>query len=442
MARFFKPEVKKIDPKHLDLQIIRFDHHGDGIAFIGKKPVFVAGALPNETVRVQLIEDKRQFARGKLIKVLQPAENRVAPRCQHYGQCGGCNMQHLTHASQCAYKQQALNELVDKFMQAAKPTVPAGALVAEPWHYRRRARLSVKLDKAGLLHFGFRKRNSAEIVSIRDCPVLAQSLNALLTPLSSLLSAFQAKRAIGHIELAHADNALQLLVRTTQKLPKADEQLLVKFCTEHALHLYLKQMDEPAQRFADEAAYYQYENLRIEFEPQDFIQINGAINQQMVATALQWLSPAANERVLDLFCGLGNFSLPLAARCGEVIGVEGVAEMVERATANAKRNGLDNARFFHSDLSKPITESDENNVWADLHYDKILLDPARAGALEAMPWIARAGATKIVYVSCHAATLARDSQVLLENGYKLKELTMLDMFAHTAHLEAMALFTK
>ncbi|MGL5291328.1 MAG: 23S rRNA (uracil(1939)-C(5))-methyltransferase RlmD, partial [Vibrionaceae bacterium] len=196
------------------------------------------------------------------------------------------------------------------------------------------------------------------------------------------------------------------------------------------------------QRFCRETAYYQHDDLQLAFEPQDFIQINGEINRQMVATALEWLSPAAHERVLDLFCGLGNFSLPLAARCGEVIGVEGVAEMVARATDNAKRNGLDNARFFHGDLSKPVTKSDENNVWSSLRYDKILLDPARAGALEAMAWVARSGATKIVYVSCHAATLARDSQVLLENGYKLKELTMLDMFAHTAHLEAMALFTK
>ncbi len=436
MAQFFKPQQKKTNTKHCEYQVLRLDHQGDGIAFIDKKPVFIAGALPNEKVLAQLTEDKRHYGRARLIKVLTPCASRSTPFCQHYKSCGGCHLQHFEHKAQLEAKKESLNQLMDKF--AGVKIAQSPEIIGQSLGYRRRARLSVKLDKKEGLQIGFRQRASNEIVNITDCPVLAPSLNQLLTPIATLLSSLRGRRIIGHVELVAADNGVVFLLRTIKKLHLEDLERLKQFCIEKAIIFYLEQGDEAPVLLVGESPFYQLESLKLDFEPKDFIQINAKVNEQMVAQALAWLSPEKTDSVLDLFCGLGNFSLPLAQKAGEVVGVEGVAEMVTRASENARLNKFTNVTFHHANLE----EISRTALWAEKKYDKILLDPARAGAQGVMPYIAKSKASRVVYVSCNLATLARDSQVLLEKGYRLARLGILDMFPHTGHVESMGLFIR
>ncbi len=268
--------------------------------------------------------------------------------------------------------------------------------------------------------------------------MLSTELNALLPDLYTLLDGLRGRRIVGHVELVASDAGRVLLVRTTKKLHEDDVQRLTAFAEQNSLIFYLQQEDDAASRVCGEQPFYSLGNQALAFEPQDFIQVNADINEKMIAQALDWLALDDNDTVLDLFCGLGNFSLPLAAQVKSVVGIEGVEEMVSRATDNAARNALSNARFYHANLELDPAET----VWGKESHNKILLDPARAGALGVMPYVAQSGAERVVYVSCNPATLARDSQVLLENGYKLARLGMLDMFPHTGHLESMALFVK
>ncbi len=437
MARFFKPEKKKsLDTKHKSLKVERLDHQGDGVAFEGKKPVFIAGALPGEEVLAQLTEDKRQFARAKLIKVVSPSAKRVTPFCKLYRQCGGCNLQHLDHDAQIAAKQDTLSQLMKKF--ASAELVQDAPVISRGEGYRRRARLSVKVSKSGELEMGFRQRSAKDIVTVKHCPVLDAKLDALLPPLYDVINALRGRRIIGHIELVDANAEGVLLVRAVKHLHDEDVSRLQSFADEHALTFYLQQGDDETQRLRGEMPAYGLDDLTLSFEPQDFIQVNANINEQMIAQSLEWLALEPTDKVLDLFCGLGNFSLPMAKHAASVVGVEGVDAMVQRASDNAQRNALTNAEFYHANLELDAKDTS----WGKKRYSKILLDPARAGALGVMPYVAQSRAERVVYVSCNPATLARDSQVLLENGYTLARLGMLDMFPHTGHLESMALFVK
>lgn len=437
MARFFKPQKKKtLDTKHKALSVVRLDHQGEGVAFDGKKPVFVAGALPGEEVVVQLTEDKRQFARARLIKVVKASAERIKPFCRHYGVCGGCNLQHLGHEAQIEAKQATLSQLMKKF--ASADLAQDAPVVSKPLAYRRRARLSVKVSKQGELEMGFRQRSANDIVTVTDCPVLNAELNALLPGIYSLLDGLRGRRIIGHIELVDSDAGRVLLVRATKLLHDEDTRCLKAFAEEHNLVLYLQQADSEAVRLTGQQPAYSIGGQTLAFEPQDFIQVNADINEKMIAQALDWLALDESDKVLDLFCGLGNFSLPLAEKVTSVVGIEGVEEMVARASQNALNNNQSNARFYHANLELDAADT----VWGKEQYNKILLDPARAGALGVMPYVAQSGAERVVYVSCNPATLARDSQVLLENGYQLVRLGMLDMFPHTGHLESMALFVR
>ncbi|MFD2178689.1 23S rRNA (uracil(1939)-C(5))-methyltransferase RlmD [Veronia pacifica] len=437
MARFFNPQKKKtLDTKHKALKVERLDHHGDGVAFINKKPVFIAGALPGESVVAQLTEDKRQFARARLIKVTDPAEERVDPFCPHYSDCGGCNLQHLKYDSQVESKRQTLSQLMTKF--AGDTTEQAPASVSSDSGYRRRTRLSVRVDKDGKLLMGFRQRNSNAIVAVSDCAVLKPSINQLLPELFQCLDALKGRRVLGHIELVEAEQGIVLLVRTVKPLNPSDKSALNAFVDRHSLVFYLHEGDQTPIRLKGDAPSYPVDALSLQFEPTDFIQVNPDINHKMVAQAIDWLDVKETDHVLDLFCGLGNFSLPLARRAASVVGIEGVEFMVQRATENAERNQIDNACFYHANLEEGAEKTD----WGNRHYQKILLDPARAGAAGIMPFVAQSGAEKIVYVSCNPSTLARDSQQLLNKGYILAQLGMVDMFPHTGHLESMALFVK
>ncbi|MGD8115895.1 MULTISPECIES: 23S rRNA (uracil(1939)-C(5))-methyltransferase RlmD [unclassified Vibrio] len=438
MARFFQPKKKtQLNTKHQSLTIEKLDHHGAGMAYQNNKPIFIEGALPGEQVLAQLTESKSKFARAKLIKIQQPSQQRIEPFCAHYHECGGCNMQHLSSAAQQEYKQQTLSQLMSKFAgQSIELDAP---ILGDSQSYRRRARVSIKLNKkTRQLEFGFRKKNSQDIVNVTHCPVLDTELDALLAPLYSLLRGFSNQENIGHLELVKGDNTNVIVLRHLKPLKAQDQQALEDFAQQQGAALYLMPESDQLNRVVGESAHYREAGVTIPFEPNNFIQVNQKVNQAMVQQAITWLELTAQDRVLDLFCGLGNFSLPIAKQVMSVVGVEGVDVMVEKAASNAQFNQIDNASFYQANLEQDVS----GQLWAAEKFDKILLDPARAGASGIIEQISALGASRVVYVSCNPATLARDSQSLLSQGYRLQKLGMLDMFPHTSHLESMALFVK
>ncbi|BDR12447.1 23S rRNA (uracil(1939)-C(5))-methyltransferase RlmD [Vibrio sp. STUT-A11] len=438
MARIFQPKKKtQLNTRHQQVHVERLDHHGAGIAYLKRKPLFIDGALPGEEVVTQLVEEKSKFARGKLIKILQPSDTRAEPFCPHYHECGGCDLQHLDYDQQLTHKQQTLRQLMRKF--AGSDIELDAPVLGEQRQYRRRARVSLLVDKkTRQLHFGFRKKQSKQIAQVTDCPVLAPQLNILLPEIYAELKQFKKPEQLGHVELVLGDNGPCITLRHMSNLTEPEVEALVKLAERHSATLYLMPQTDQLDLVTGETPFYEEAGVKVPFTPNNFIQVNQAVNQKMVAQAIQWLDPQDCDRVLDLFCGLGNFSLPIAKLAKYVVGIEGVAEMVEKATNNASLNQINNAQFYHANLEQDF----DGQVWAAEKFDKVLLDPARAGASGIIDQVSALGAQRVVYVSCNPATLARDSQSLIEQGYKLTKLGMLDMFPHTSHLESMALFEK
>ncbi|MCS6257906.1 23S rRNA (uracil(1939)-C(5))-methyltransferase RlmD [Shewanella baltica] len=446
MAQFFKakPNSSKQLSAKLSLSVNQLDHLGAGIAQHQGKVVFIPGALPDETVTVQLTEQKKNYARAKLIKVDTPSSERVEPECPHYHTCGGCDLQHMSLSGQREHKEVALLDIMAKFAGAEGGTL-SPALTGEGWHYRRRARLATLFDKnTKHLSLGFRAASSSNVVPISQCQVLAKPLSDLIVPFAKLLNQLSAKASLGHLELIAADNGHFAVLRITKALNDKDLAKLSAFAEQHLIHICLQDNEGQFQGVGAELVLPVYQLLddkvesdavSLSFTPGNFVQVNGQINKAMVAQAMDWLAPAPDERILDLFCGMGNFSLPLAKMGADVIGVEGVAEMVTQARVNAKANNLDKLTFYHGDLSADLSLE----PWMG-KIDKLLLDPARAGAFESLQWLKKMKPRKVVYVSCNPASLARDSAVLLERGYRLQQLGLIDMFPQTHHIEAMALF--
>ncbi len=422
--------------------IERFDHQGAGIAYQNNKPIFVDGALPGEQVVVHITEQKSKFFRGQLIKIQQPSPNRIEAFCPHYQTCGGCNLQHVDHQQQIELKQQSLTQLMKKF--AGEKLQLQAPIVSPSLAYRRRARISLKFDpKQAQLQFGFRQKNSQQIVNLDHCPVLVDELNVLLTPLQTTLAKFSQPKQLGHVELAFDGQHSAVLLRYTAQLTADEQQALIEFAQAQQVTMYwLTNSGQLQCLFGDKLQCIETGHV-IPFLPTDFIQVNQSVNQKMVEQALEWLDLSSSDRVLDLFCGLGNFSFALAECVDTVVGVEGIAAMVDSAKCNAELNNIDNIEFYQADLEQlQWLNGQASMLWARQQFDKILLDPARAGASGVIDNIARLGAKAVVYVSCNPATLARDSQSLSQQGYQLQKLAMLDMFPHTSHLESMALFIK
>ncbi|MGQ7957126.1 23S rRNA (uracil(1939)-C(5))-methyltransferase RlmD [Pseudomonas sp. SP16.1] len=425
--------------KKQQVSIERLAGDGRGIAFDGGRTWFVSGALAGERVEARVLAARSQTVEARAERILEPSAARRQPPCAHAGRCGGCNLQHMPHADQLALKQRTLAEQLAR-LGGVQPDEWAAPLVGPEFAYRRRARIAVRWDaKARRLDVGFRAEASQEIVAIDDCAVLVQPLQPILRGLPALLRQLGKPQALGHVEL-FSGSAEALLLRHTAPLAAADLALLRAFCAEHRAQLWLHGEGEPQ---ADEAGAelgfaLQRWQLRLAYRPGDFVQVNGPVNEAMVAQALDWLAVRPGERVLDLFCGLGNFALPLARQAGEVVAVEGVEAMVARAAANAAGNGLGNAHFFRADLSKPLADE----AWARGGFSAVLLDPPRDGALQAVRGMTQLGARRLVYVSCNPTTLARDAAELMQQGYRLRRAGILDMFPQTAHVEAMALFEK
>lgn len=423
--------------------IAALNHDAEGVVR-DAKTVFVPGALPAERIRFRRVRRHRQHDEGELLEIIEASSERVTPRCAHFGICGGCAMQHLAPEAQLRVKQNELAENLQRIGKVA-PGRWLEPLAGPVWQYRRRARLGAKyVAKRGRVLVGFRERQKPYIAALSRCEILAPPVDDLIEPLSTLLTGLRAREFIPQIEVAVADNVVVLVFRNLVELDAADREALAAFGVSRNLRVYLQPggMDTIAP-LEGERATLEYrmpeQGLRFEFQPTDFVQVNGAINRALVAQAVALLEVAPTHRVLDLFCGLGNFTLPLAQRAAEVVGIEGEAGLVARARHNAAINGIGNAHFHVANLA----EADGGAAALAARFDRILLDPPRAGAIEVLPRLAALGATRMVYVSCHPGTLARDLGVLChEHGYRLEAAGVIDMFPHTTHVESIAVLEK
>ncbi|MEZ3500580.1 23S rRNA (uracil(1939)-C(5))-methyltransferase RlmD [Pantoea sp. KPR_PJ] len=436
MAQFYSAKQRVTTKQRITVTVDELDPFGQGVARHQGKTLFISGALPGERAEVRLVEEKRQYARGKATLLLSTSPERVTPRCPHFTRCGGCQQQHAAEPLQQRSKAAALSRMLS---QAAQRTVAVDDVLAGPaWGYRRRARLGLQWQpKTRELQMGFRQEASNDLVAIRECPILTPELEALLLPLRDCLSALRAASRLGHVELVQADNGPLMVLRHLEALHQEDREKLERFSHDNHLMLFLDN-GETLEKVRGETPFYHSCNVPLTFSPQDFIQVNDAVNQQMVAQAIAWLDLQPEDRVLDLFCGMGNFTIPVGKFVQNVVGVEGVAALVRQAEYNAQLNNLKNVRFFQHNLEEDVTRQ----PWAAQGFNKVLLDPARAGAAGVMAHVAKLAPERVVYVSCNPTTLARDSQTLLSAGYHLERVAMLDMFPHTRHLESMVLFSK
>ncbi|MDQ1341843.1 MAG: rRNA (uracil1939-C5)-methyltransferase [Pseudomonadota bacterium] len=436
--------MKRISAAPEEADIVDLSHEAKGVARIDGKTVFVADALPGERVVLRRVGRHRNFDEAALETVLRPSADRVVPACPHYGTCGGCALQHLAPAAQLAFKQAQLLENLARLggVEPGRVIEPLTGLV---WGYRRRARLGVKyVARKGRVLVGFRERSAPYVADLRECRVLAPPADRLLEPLAALVGELSIGARVPQVEVAVAGSDCALVLRVLDSPTAADLDRLRSFERVQRVRVYL-QPGGPATvaPLTPNLAPLRYElgrfGLVIEFEPTDFIQVNATLNEAMVARAVEMLEPQSSSHVLDLFCGLGNFSLPLARAAAEVVGVEGDAGLVSRAERNALRQGVSNVRFHAADLAKPTAWS----AWPARRYDRVLLDPPRAGAREVLPIVGGCGAARVVYISCHPGSLARDAGILVrDHGFRLVAAGVMDMFPHTTHVEAMALFDR
>lgn len=431
-------------PVEVDLEIVDLSHDGRGVARHEGKAVFVDGALPGERVRVERTRRARHHDEARTVEVIRASPDRVVPRCAHFGTCAGCTLQHLAPHAQIRAKEKSLIENLAR-IGGVEPASVLPPLMAEPWGYRRRGRLSVRyVERKGRTLVGFREGNGRFVAELDACPVAHPAVGGRIRVLASLIDGLDARREIAQIEFAVGDGPACFVFRNLVALGEADRARLIDFARAEGVIVMLQPggIDSvtPLKPPSVELTFsLPRHGITLAFAPLDFIQINAAINEAMIDRAIELLAPAPTDRVLDLFAGLGNFTLPLARRAAKVIGVEGESGLVARARANAARNGLDHVEFHQADLF-----ADQRDApWARADWDLVLLDPPRAGAEMIVSNWPRRGARRVVYVSCHPASLARDAGVLVHrHGYRLAAAGVMDMFPHTGHVESIALLER
>lgn len=430
----------------LVLEVESLDNEGRGVAHVDGKVVFVEGALPGERITYSVFRKRPSYDQAQLLTVISASPNRVEPRCRHFGVCGGCAMQHVDHGAQVAAKQRVLEENLARIGKA-KPERVLPPIYGIPWGYRQRARLSVRyVQKKGRLLVGFHEKKSSFVADMQTCEILPANISALLEPLRQMIDQLSIRERLPQVELAIGDAVTVLVLRILEPLSAADEALLRRFADDHNIQFWLQSKGpETAKPFypldAPALAYRLPDfDLTMPFRPTEFTQVNPAMNRVLVKQAIDLLDPQPGERIADLFCGLGNFSLAIAHRGAHVIGVEGSQGLVKRAVENAAYNGLSaNTEFRVADLFK-VTPADMSALG---HLDRMLIDPPRDGAIEVVKSLGNDAPKRIVYVSCNPATLARDTSVLVhDRGYRLIAAGVVNMFPHTAHVESMALFER
>jgi 23S rRNA (uracil1939-C5)-methyltransferase len=427
-----------------ETDITDLTHDGRGVAHVNGKAVFVTGALAGERVRARFSGKHRHYDEAIVEEVLQASPDRVTPRCAHFGVCGGCALQHLSPEAQIAAKQRVLLENFERIGKVAPDSI-LPPLTDSPWGYRRKARLSVKfVEKKGRVLVGFRETNGRYVADIARCETLLPAVGERIADIAALIETLDGKRDIPQIEIAVGDDIAALVFRHLHPLSEHDRTALIEFGRRMQLAIFLQPggIDSVAALWPESAQLSfrlpKYD-VELEFKPLDFVQVNAGMNRAMIDHALGLLDPQRSDRVLDLFCGLGNFTLPLARRAAHVTGVEGEVGLVRRAGENAQRNGIANAQFFAADLA-----ADQRDApWARADYDLMLLDPPRSGAEAVLEYLPRKSVRRLVYVSCHPASLARDAGILVHrHGFRLRASGVMDMFPHTAHVESIAVFER
>ncbi|NNM61082.1 MAG: 23S rRNA (uracil(1939)-C(5))-methyltransferase RlmD [Steroidobacteraceae bacterium] len=427
-----------------EVDVVALSHDGRGIARIDGKAVFIAGALPGERVIIEVVKRRRRMDEAGLLEVLVASKDRVVPRCAHFGLCGGCSLQHLSSDAQVEAKQAQMLEDLAR-IGGVSPARVLAPLRGPAWGYRRRARLGVRyVHKKGRVLAGFRERDKPYLADLARCEVLIGEFATLPADLATLVDALSIRERVPQVEFASGDTASALVFRVMQEPNGEDLARLEDFGRRRKLGIYLQSAGPdsirplgdtpPALNYAIGA----YE-VRIGFGPADFVQVNSGLNEAMVVAALAALDPDPGDTVLDLFCGLGNFTLPLARRSAQVVGIEGDAGLVGKARMNAVENGIENAAFHVENLFEPASFG----PWAGGRYERVLLDPPRAGARELIEHILHWRPRRVVYISCHPGSLARDAGILVATKeYELAAAGVMDMFAHTTHVESMAVFER
>jgi 23S rRNA (uracil1939-C5)-methyltransferase len=428
----------------IEVDITDLSHDGRGVARIDGKTVFVAGALPGERVRLGRVQRHRNYDESKAEEIIIRSPERVEPRCAHFGTCSGCSLQHLSPDAQIATKQHVLAENFERIGKV-EPERWLEPLTGDPWGYRRKGRLSVKwVAKKDKVLVGFREENPRFVADLAHCHTLLPEVGERLADLGVLVGGLEARAEIAQIEIAAGDDTVALTFRNLRALSETDRSKLIAFGQQHRLAILLQPggPDSVTPLWPDEVALsfgIPDHGIDIAFRPLDFIQVNAGMNQLMIARALDLLDLRPDDHVLDLFCGLGNFTLPIARKVAQVTGVEGEAALVARSRENAVRNNIANAQFHAADLAADQRAA----AWAQARCDKMLLDPPRSGAAAVFDYLPRKGTDRIVYVSCHPGSLARDAGILVErHGFRLAAAGVMDMFPHTAHVESIGLFVR
>ncbi|MEO7205911.1 MAG: 23S rRNA (uracil(1939)-C(5))-methyltransferase RlmD [Steroidobacteraceae bacterium] len=428
----------------LEADVVDLAQDGRGVARVDGKAVFIEGALPTERVRFRVLKRRRHLDEAAMVDVLVASPDRAVPRCAHFGICGGCSLQHFSPVAQLAAKERQLLENLQRIGNV-QPERVLEPLRGPEWAYRRRARLGIKfVHKKGRVLAGFREREKPYIADIKHCEVLLAPLGSLPQELAALTETLVIREKMPQVEVAAGDRATALVFRVLESPGAADLEKLAAFGAQRGLQIFLQPGGlDTVRPLRDDYAPLEYAvdggNIVIEFGPVDFIQVNRDINSSMVDAAMRLLQPQAADAALDLFCGLGNFTLPLARRARQVTGVEGDAALVSKARANASRNGIGNLRLAVENLFEP----NSFGAWANEHYDLVLLDPPRAGAAALLACMPRWNPRRVVYISCHPGSLARDVQILTaDHGFALSAAGVMDMFPHTTHVESIAVFER
>lgn len=433
-------------------EITKLSHEGRGIGKFKGKTQFIEGALVGETVQAKLINSHNSYDELQMVEVLKASSDRIEPFCQHFDICGGCSLQNMTPLAQVQHKEDALKEQLSHFGQIEVQHL-LSPIRSENQGYRTKARLGIYFDSSlNKIIIGFREKRSKRLTDIEKCPILDPTIGRVIPSLRQLIESLESAKALTHIELSASDNEQAIVIRHIKKLSETDIERLNSFSKDENVRVFLQgKADSLAHELQEKVNELQYsltvseldksaaeKKVTFFFHPQDFTQVNTSVNQSLVEQAIKQLQLKKTDRVLDLFCGLGNFTLPIALNCAEVVGVEGVESMVSRATSNAEKNEIINAQFYAADLHKDFRAK----PWAKQSFDKILLDPPRAGALVIANYLHHFNAQRIVYISCNPATLARDAGVLSTHGYRLEASGVIDMFPNTAHIESIAVFVR
>ncbi|MBQ4813966.1 23S rRNA (uracil(1939)-C(5))-methyltransferase RlmD [Pseudoalteromonas luteoviolacea] len=433
MAQFFRAKKTTGKGQVFEVSIESLDHTGRGVAKHQGKVGFIDGALPSEQVKVRVLQQKAKLFEGVIEKVVTASADRVKPFCSHYQECGGCSLQHLEERAQISHKQLAVEKLFAKF--AGIQSLPwREAIASESVNYRRAGRIATYLDKSTKsLKLGFRAAKSKKIVEVRACAVLNEVYQEVFSLLRVALNSHSQFKSVSHIQLCEADNFPFILLRHTKPIDEKTKQVLST-----QLPWQVLWDDGASEVHYDVLPEYQVDDIRFQFKLSNFIQVNAAVNEAMLLQAMEWLRLKETDKVLDLFCGIGNFSLLMAKRAKQIIGVEGVASSVAMATQNAHTNGIDNAQFFQFDLTQDMVSA----TWFNTEFNTLVLDPSRTGAYEVLKQLPLEQFDQVLYVSCDPVTLARDSALIVNAGFTLSKIALMNMFPHTGHIETMALFQR